>query len=136
MKRLGFVLAVFSLVLAACGSGQPTPHALALTATDIQFDQTQFEVAVNQPVKLTYTNIGQLEHDFSILKIAVTEVSDEGDHAHSMTGMTETPDLHIAVAAGGVAVLYFTPTAPGAYEFLCTVAGHKEAGMTGKLVVK
>lgn len=135
MKHFWIVALALSLTFTACAA-KPEQQALSLTATDIKFDQTQFTVTANQPVKLTYTNTGQLTHDFSILKIAVTEVSDEGDHAHSMTGMTETPDLHIAVEAGGVAVLYFTPTVPGTYEFVCTVEGHKEAGMVGQLVVK
>ena len=29
----------------------------------------------------------------------------------------------------------FTPSTPGEYEFFCTVAGHKEAGMVGTLIV-
>lgn len=136
MKRFGFVLAVLSLVVAACGSAPPTPQILTLTASDIQFDQTQFEVTANQPVKLTYNNTGQLEHDFSIMRIAVTDVSSEGDHMHSMAGMSETPDVHLAVGPGDTGILYFTPTVSGAYEFFCTVSGHKEAGMTGALVVK
>jgi uncharacterized cupredoxin-like copper-binding protein len=32
--------------------------------------------------------------------------------------------------------LDFTPTKPGTYEFFCTVAGHKDAGMVGTLIVK
>ena len=135
MKYFWIAALALSLTLAACAA-KPEAQAIAITASDIKFDQTQFTVTANQPVKLSYTNTGQLVHDFSILKIAVTDVSDEGDHAHSMTGMAETPDLHIAVEAGGVSILYFTPTMPGIYEFFCTVEGHKAAGMVGQLVVK
>jgi uncharacterized cupredoxin-like copper-binding protein len=53
-----------------------------------------------------------------------------------MSGMTETPDLHLPVAMGTTSSLEFTPTKPGTYEFECTVPGHKEAGMRGTLVVK
>ena len=44
----------------------------------------------------------------------------------------------IAVAAGpaGQGKLTFTPSKAGTYEFFCTVAGHKEAGMVGTLTVK
>jgi uncharacterized cupredoxin-like copper-binding protein len=33
-------------------------------------------------------------------------------------------------------VLEFASTVPGTYEFYCTVVGHKDAGMTGTLIVK
>lgn len=55
---------------------------------------------------------------------------------HDMGHMAETPDLHIAVKPGGTSTLTFTPTEPGEYEFNCSVTGHKEAGMVGKLIVK
>jgi uncharacterized cupredoxin-like copper-binding protein len=42
----------------------------------------------------------------------------------------------VAAAGGQSAMLEFTPSKPGTYEFWCTVAGHKEAGMTGTLVVQ
>jgi uncharacterized cupredoxin-like copper-binding protein len=37
---------------------------------------------------------------------------------------------------GQAGTLEFTPTKPGTYEFICTVPGHKEAGMVGALIVK
>jgi uncharacterized cupredoxin-like copper-binding protein len=46
------------------------------------------------------------------------------------------PVLHVAAEPGATNRLSFTPTKPGTYEFMCTVAGHKEAGMAGTMVVK
>jgi uncharacterized cupredoxin-like copper-binding protein len=44
--------------------------------------------------------------------------------------------LEIVLTANGQTnQLEFTPTAAGTYEFWCTVPGHKEAGMIGKLIV-
>jgi len=37
---------------------------------------------------------------------------------------------------GDSATIEFTPTKAGTYEFFCTTAGHKEAGMIGTLVVR
>ncbi len=54
-----------------------------------------------------------------------------GDHV-----MTDQPKLHVAAAAGSRGTLTFTPTKPGQYEFYCTVAGYKEAGMVSVLTVK
>ncbi len=42
----------------------------------------------------------------------------------------------MAALMGQTNTIEFTPTKPGTYEFFCTVAGHKEAGMVGTLVVK
>ena len=47
----------------------------------------------------------------------------------------EPLDLNVGVAANGSGRIEFTPSQPGTYEFFCTVAGHKEAGMVGSLVV-
>lgn len=52
-----------------------------------------------------------------------------------MAAYDAQPDLHAAAEAGQSATRQFTPTKPGAYEIVCTVAGRKEAGMTGTLVV-
>lgn len=45
-------------------------------------------------------------------------------------------DLHVSVAAGQSSTLDFTALEPGEYEYFCSVPGHKEAGMTGLLIVK
>ena len=82
------------------------------------------------------TNNGTLEHDFSIIEFPTSgPSSSEGGMDHDMGEMAETPDLHVAAAVGQSATLEFTPSKAGTYEFFCTVAGHKEAGMVGTLVV-
>ncbi len=50
--------------------------------------------------------------------------------------MADQPKLHVVAAAESRGTLTFTPTKPGQYEFYCTVAGHKEAGIVGVLTVK
>ena len=53
-----------------------------------------------------------------------------------MMGVTgNEPKLHVAAGTGGKATLTFTPSKPGTYEYYCSVAGHKEAGMVGILTV-
>lgn len=133
-KTLLLIVALsLSMALAACGGGGQT---LTLTATDLKFDRTTFEVNAGEPVTLTYNNTGALEHDFSIVAIPVQDVAVTQDHAHDMPNMSQEPDLHMLAGAGETSVLKFTPTTPGTYEFFCSVAGHKEAGMTGTLIVK
>ncbi|MAT96242.1 MAG: hypothetical protein CL608_03790 [Anaerolineaceae bacterium] len=147
VKRLaGFLVILISLILVACGSAEPTPPptlSLSLLATDIAYDQEQLEVMAGQPVKIMLSNEGALEHDFSIMEIphlgeVMAEEMEEGaEHGvHDMSEMDMDPEVHVAAPIGGRSSVEFTPSTPGEYEFFCTTAGHKEAGMKGTLVVQ
>lgn len=56
---------------------------------------------------------------------------------HERLGGGHHDDGVIAAHAepGTTATVLFTPTEAGVFEFACTIPGHKEAGMVGKLVV-
>ena len=145
VKRLAAVLLIFGLAfLAACGSDEPTmvpPVSLELTATDIAFDTTRLEVMAGQPVRLTLNNEGALEHDFSIMEMPLmgNVMSDEMEEempGHDMSSMAVEPEIHVAAAMNSSNTIEFTPSEPGEYTYFCTVAGHKEAGMMGTLVVQ
>jgi len=138
MKRFWIWVAALAVLVAACSSSATTPEPLALSlkASDIKFDQTTLEVTSGQPVKLTLTNTGVLEHDFNITEIPVSDVKQSGGDAGHSVHATNTADLHLAVKAGEMATLEFTPTTSGTYAFECTVIGHKELGMVGQLIVK
>lgn len=45
------------------------------------------------------------------------------------------PAVQIASMPGMSALVTFTPTEPGTYEFYCAVPGHREAGMVGTVIV-
>ena len=152
MRKLLFVLfSLVAILLTACGSS-PESSAVAdlptaefeIVATDIAYDTNQLEVMTGQPIKVTFRNEGALEHDFSIMKLPLSgEVMStqlEGEmagHDDDMDNMAEEPEVHVAANMnGGSNVLQFTPAEPGTYEYYCTVAGHKEAGMVGTLTVQ
>ena len=147
MKRWHLVLFIGVLVLlAACSGTEPTEKStaeLSITATDLAFSTDRLEVTAGQPVKITLNNEGALEHDFSIMVMPHNgEIhAESGEMAedmmgHDMSNMEVMPELHMAAAAGGSSTIEFTPSTTGEYEFYCTVAGHKEAGMVGLLIVK
>ena len=147
MKRITLLsLFVLPLVLAACASGgtaetTPEPQAVTIVATDIAYDVEQIDATVGQPVQLTLENQGVLEHDFSIAEIPlsgeVVTLEEAGEMAgHDMGSMMEEPDVHIAAPSGGQSTIEFTPAVSGEYIYYCTVAGHREAGMEGVLVVQ
>lgn len=135
--RLSSLLAGAALALAACSAagGGSQAQDLTVQAQDLAFTPTTLEVTAGQPVKLTLQNNGALDHDFSIMEFPMQgEAESTGGMEHDMGDAAE-PELHVAAAAGQSAALDFTPTKPGTYEFWCTVAGHKEAGMAGTLAV-
>ena len=140
MRRMTiFCVALTSLVLVACGA-QPKTQEVTIEAKDIAYGTATVEVVAGQPVRLTLKDTGTLDHDLSIMEIPLVINAEAQPMAgHDMSGMGGTdaePQLHVAAMAGGSNTIEFTPTKPGTYEFFCAVAGHKEAGMVGKLLVK
>jgi uncharacterized cupredoxin-like copper-binding protein len=129
------------MLLTACGTAAPTRAAvqqLTVTANEFSFGSNALEVSKGQPVEITFENKGTVEHDFSIRDIDLAEQPTATGDTHMSGGhmMADQPKVHVAAAAGSRGTLTFTPTKPGQYEFYCTVAGHKEAGMVGVLTVK
>ncbi|MBI4788918.1 MAG: cupredoxin domain-containing protein [Chloroflexi bacterium] len=132
-----FLFAALALALAACSAPAPASNAsqvVTLDANEFKFEPATVQITTGRPVKVILRNKGSIEHDWSVMKLAVAGKQESGD-AHGMSNMAEEPAVHVAAMNGKTGELEFTPTSPGTYEFVCTVAGHKEAGMVGKLVV-
>ena len=129
-------LLAVALSLGACAG--PRIQDVSLTAVDMAFQPTALEVTAGVPVRLTMMNEGTFVHDFSILEIPIetTGATAVAMPGHDMGAMTVEPQLHMPVTMGMSNTIEFTPTKPGTYEFFCTVAGHKDAGMAGTMVVK
>ena len=137
-------LLTLSLVLAACGgdddsAGSPmgdmpgqtgggtgdmdghnesTPVAegarrVEVAATSFEFDPDEITVTAGEDIAIVLTSDDRL-HDFTIDDIDVHVAADRGE-----------------TAEGGLRV-----DEPGEYTYYCTVAGHREAGMEGTLVVE
>lgn len=139
--RSAILAVVFTLLLAACGRSQSTvsaPQALSVAAKKFMFAPAALTVQAGQPVTISLQNTGAVEHDWSVREIEISgEPTSSGDatSGHMMGGMGDEPKLHVAAAIDGKGTLTFTPSKPGTYEYYCTVAGHKEAGMVGTLTV-
>jgi uncharacterized cupredoxin-like copper-binding protein len=131
------LLSTAAVVLAGCSAAREV-QSVTVQAQDLAFSPTSITVTAGQPVVLTLENSGALEHDLSILEFPVEgQAQQSGGSDHSAEhGDAEGPDLHVSALAGQSVTLEFTPSKPGTYEFWCMVAGHKEAGMTGTLIVQ
>jgi len=138
-KYVLLILAGLALSFAACA---PIPTAssnlqqASLEANEFKYQPATIEVEAGRPVKITLNNKGTIEHDWSIAKMPATAIKQQSESTmgHDMSGMN--PELHMSAMNGKGTQIEFIPTVPGKYEFYCTIAGHKEAGMVGTLVVK
>jgi plastocyanin len=95
-------------------AGKPTEFAFTLSTTT---------VPVGVPVHFDVSNAGTLPHDFKVC------TAPGNLDAYSCDGSG-------TAVLGPETTLTITFTSPGTYEYLCTIAGHAEAGMKGTLVVK
>lgn len=112
----------------------PANDALALEMTDFKFSNRAIRAKSGEVVEVALMNRGSIEHDFSIATLPGEKAFRvEGKDATLAVGRNEV-HAHLKPSANGV--LRFRVSAPGAYQFFCTVSGHKEAGMAGTLNVQ
>lgn len=86
---------------------------IEVTAASFAFDPDEIRVAAGEEVAIVLTSEDAL-HDFTIDEL----------------------DAHVAADRGDTEEGGFTADEPGRYTYYCTVAGHREAGMEGTLVVE
>lgn len=127
-------LFVFALafVLAACagGGGAAQATTLEVDMVEFMFSPKEYTVPAGQQITLNLTNSGALEHNFIILRkgVAVT----------SSANPVPAGDIlfEAVVGAGQSGTFTFTLEEAGDYEVICSVPGHLEAGMVGKITVQ
>ncbi len=137
-KTLYILALTAALVLSACGTSSQPATKYTIQETDFAYSPITITVPENQSITLEFKNTGLVEHDFVIQKIGLTDVvgNESGGHGAGGHDMGDAEfDLHVSTIPGKSSTIQFTPTEAGTYEFFCTVKGHKEAGMIGKMVV-
>jgi Cu+-exporting ATPase len=86
-----------------------------IEAQDLRFNPATITARSGQVVRVQLRNRDAVTHDWTAVGV---------------------PGAHIAVAANGMGEAVFRAPAPGRYDIIRTVAGHKEAGMVGTLIVE
>lgn len=94
---------------------QPSITVVRVIATEFKFNPSALQVPSSRPVTLILDNQGTIQHD--------------------LTGQVGGVNVHLVANAGQTARGEFTFDKPGEYELICSIPGHKEAGMKAKLVV-
>lgn len=122
--QLFSLLTIFVLLLAACGgsggseapSGPPPAKDVTLEGpNELKFIPDEITAQVGQQINITLNNTGALEHNFLWADTEEEVINTKGGESASTSRTFDTA---------------------GEYDFFCTVPGHKEAGMIGKVVVK
>ncbi|MGC4108253.1 MAG: VWA domain-containing protein [Thermomicrobiales bacterium] len=101
-------------------SRQETPDTpvsstfISLEASDVRYSEVEIRVPAGAEFTIELKNVGVLNHGFSI----------------DLLGLAPEP------IAPGDSMTITTALPSGEYTFYCQVAGHKEAGMVGTLIVE
>jgi uncharacterized cupredoxin-like copper-binding protein len=141
VAAIAVVLLAASLLAVSCGgdsTGSSDAIEFTVKTTDLlTYEPSELRVRAGQPVVIHLDNRdGTSTHDLSIETIKVKNVDVEEPEKLPGHMHMDDLDLHAMLGATQTATIRFTPTEPGTYEFFCTSAGHREAGMTGSLVVE
>ncbi|PKN82039.1 MAG: hypothetical protein CVU47_04570 [Chloroflexi bacterium HGW-Chloroflexi-9] len=135
------VVAVVATALTACGApsgdadtGDPSlfeaePDArFTIDMRDVRFDVSEIEAPAGAVIAITFTNRGDIEHDFSISEFAGTFAYRTASVAH---GHSTSRAVHMALRPGDTGEVRLRVPDAGGVEFFCDVAGHRRAGMSG-----
>lgn len=126
------------------------PRTVALVGTDdMKYDVTTIAAKPGETLRIRLTVRGvipkvAMAHNVVVLKLGtdIDKLLKDGA-PHRATDFIPPPMAGAVIAktpfAGPgetVQVIFTVPSKPGKYPFICTFAGHYQAGMKGTLVVK
>ncbi|MFA7297501.1 MAG: plastocyanin/azurin family copper-binding protein [Dehalococcoidia bacterium] len=132
--RLGHVMASVGLVVAAVLSGCGSkPTEVDVSAREFSFTPSEVHLQRGKTYALRLHNDGAVLHDWSIDRMPAKNVRAESNVTHATHSASP---LHVAAEHGGTSTLTFTPTEAGTYDVTCTEPGHRESGMTARVVVE
>lgn len=117
-------------------AGEPTAakRTIELTMSDaMRFTPDHFEVKQGETVRIVLKNSGQVLHEMVLGTKKELE-----EHAALMAkfpNMEHSEPYMAHVKPGNTGEIVWTFNRPGEFDFACLIAGHYQAGMTGKIKV-
>ena len=148
------LFAVVALILASPGAPPAVkadpPRTVEIVATDdMKYSVTTVRARPGEPIRIRLVVKGTMPkivmaHNVVVLKPGtdvaklVTEGAPHRGTDFIPPNMMGSVIAKTALAGPGEAVqiVFTAPAKPGSYPFICTFAGHYQAGMKGTLVVK
>jgi uncharacterized cupredoxin-like copper-binding protein len=98
--------------------GTPVVQEITIISSEFSFTPNLFEVQPDKKVKINVKNNGKLEHRFKLFS------NEHKNHP-----------LVITLLPGETETITLTPSHVSEYHFICTLPGHEESGMHGKIKV-
>ena len=151
-KRLTMILVVGSMsvaaLAAACGgssskmnmSATPTPvkpdRTVTLQAKNVKFLPDKLTIPMGSVIELKLENLDATEHDLQVEGLDADVMSGGSMNAEHGGGQGGAMMVALHTMANEMGSVVFMANKKGTYNFYCTIAGHKEAGMIGTLTVE
>jgi len=105
---------------------------LGTAAGELKFVPDQLDFQAGQRYKLVLDNPSPQKHYFTAKDFADVIWTQKVDAGNvEIKGAIHELELR----PGSRAEWVFVPLKPGVYELYCSIPGHREAGMTGKLII-
>lgn len=100
----------------------------------MRFTPDVVRVRRGETVRFVVRNEGRLLHE--LVLGTERELAEHAEMMRKFPGMEHDEPHMVHVRPGGSGEFAWTFDRPGEFRFACLVAGHYEAGMTGKVIVK
>lgn len=115
------------------------PRAAARTITirmgdNMRFTPDNIELAEGDTLRVVVHNDGAQMHEMVIG--TPTAIADHAELMKKFPGMEHDEPWMAHVAPGGKGEITWTFNRPGRFEFACLIAGHRDAGMSGSIMVR
>ena len=137
------VITVVMVLMIYCGGKIPTAIASPTTKIikislgnsdgELKFFPEHLEFTAGQSYKLLLHNPSSVKHYFT-----AKDFADASWTKKVQAGKVEVKGaIHeLELKPGGEAEWVLTPMKSGTYELYCSIAGHKQSGMVGEIIVK
>jgi uncharacterized cupredoxin-like copper-binding protein len=139
--RLIALTAALAALAAACGGGggappatpvAPAGGALTVRAFEWGFEPESIALRRGERVEVLFQNDGRILHDLLIEELDASGVESRSSGPFDSDG----DELFVGAGGGGEGTLAFTPEEAGEFVFYCTISGHRQLGMEGRIVVE
>ncbi len=116
----------------ARGAQVETQRTVEIQMTEFAFRPSVIHLDAGRPVRLVFTNRGQIAHQFESIFLRGLPLTIIDDALHVEARGLDLIRLDPAKSAR----LEFLPRQRGRFVFACTIEGHQEAGMRGTIDVR
>ena len=117
------------------GDPKKVTRTVTFTMSDkMRFDPSRITVKRGETIRFIAKNNGKLMHEmvFGTTK----ELMEHAEQMKKFPDMEHDEPYMVHVAPGRTGEIIWQFTRAGEFDFACLIAGHYDAGMTGKVIVK